>query len=313
MTTATKTVKKTDAPDSMTIPQYRHQPDKTGKTDGKIVVNADLPPVSVFIKAGASTAARDVIAQTIEQSQKNAVRTRQIMGDQLAACVVFARMFLKKGEDAGRVMYADNGKATHRLYLVLPQLTKPNGGKLGADETWKILAGLYAPDKSATTRAKSAGLYLLECPGAAEMGSIEAIYNLAKDVKKAGESGEDSQTVKSAQMVAIASGLLEDASSGAEALRMIREHVGESSAAVKTIQNRSDAKTQAKKERAELGRLLAKGDPAAMAEGVLGVIIGKDSRAFTLALARMASDREDEAVQSWALSLVEAMRDIVAE
>ena len=66
-------------------------------------------------------------------------------------------------------------------------------------------------------------------------------------------------------------------------------------------------------QRAELGRLLAKGDPAAMAEGVLGVIIGKDSRAFTLALARMASDREDEAVQSWALSLVEAMRDIVAE
>ena len=107
-------------------------------------------------------------------------------------------------------------------------------------------------------------------------------------------------------------GILEDASSGAEAVRMIREHVAKSSDTVEAIQNRSDAKSQEKEQREKYGRLLAKGDPAAMAEGVLSVITSKDRHAFTLALAQAGTDRADEAVQEWVSELIQAMKDIVS-
>ena len=247
-----------------------------------------------LIQTGASAEDAALVAGIINQSRSDSVTLSTIKGHQLGAAVVFARMLLAK-DDPRR----------------LPCLVKPNGRALPALVLWQMLSGNDNADAGARTKAKTVGEYVLRVPRAQDIGSIESVYNLVRDSRKAAKAGEDPEKIIEAQREAMASGVIDDANSGAEALALIREHVAESSAQVQTIANRSQAKSQAEQERAKFGRLLANGDPAAMAEGVLGVIAGKDAHAFTLALARLSIDRADNLVQDWTENLVAAIGDLI--
>ena len=263
--------------------------------DGNTIVDDKADRSSLIIQAGASSEDVETIRATIDCSKRDRASLGAINAGQLSAAVIFARMLLAK----------DNPQR-------LPYLTKPNGRALPEQAIWQVICGNPHADNTARSKAKSAGGYVLTNPRAEDIGSIESVNKLAGDLKKAKKAGEDPEHVHELQQEALGLGILEDASSGAEAVRMIREHVAKSSDTVEAIQNRSDAKSQEKEQREKYGRLLAKGDPAAMAEGVLSVITSKDRHAFTLALAQAGTDRADEAVQEWVSELIQAMKDIVA-